>query len=69
MEQPNLLVGCAMYIDALKPVSLLSISLQGNDTADIVISIENTLKSAKALQSVTQKDRSQWLKLKVVRDS
>lgn len=68
-KQPKLLVGCAMYIDALKPVSLLSLSLQGNDTADIVISIESTLKSAKTLQSLTQKDPSQWPKLKLLRQS
>lgn len=41
-KQPK--IGCAMYVEALKPVSLLSLTLQ-KDGADIVISIENTLKS------------------------
>ena len=48
-KQPMYLVACALYIDALKPVSLLSLTLQ-SDNADIVSSVENTLKSAKVLQ-------------------
>ena len=69
MEAAKILVGCAMYIDALKPVSLLSLSLQGNDTVDIVISTENMLKAVKALQSLTQKDLSRWPKLELLRPS
>ena len=53
-KQPNILVGCTLYIDALNPVSLLSITLQHND-ADIVSSIESTIKSAKALQLLAAK--------------
>ena len=55
VEAAKSLVGCAMYIDVLKPVSLLSLSLQGNDAVDVVISIENTLKSAKIFSSVTDR--------------
>ena len=55
VETTKDLVGFALYIDALRPVSLLSFPLQSND-ADIVNSIENTLKSTKAFQSLTHKD-------------
>jgi len=48
-KQPKILIGCAMYIEALKPVSLLSLSLQSNG-ADIVLSMVNTMKSVKALK-------------------
>ena len=35
--------GCALYADILKPVSLLSLSLQGNDL-DIVLEIKKYFK-------------------------
>ena len=47
-----MLIGCAMYVEALKPVSLLSLILQKG--ADMVTSIENTLKSVKALKSLSE---------------
>lgn len=50
-RRPQILVGCAMYAEVLKPVSLLSLALQGHK-ADIVTSIQNILKSTKALKSL-----------------
>ena len=47
-----MLIGCAMYVEALKPVSLLSLILQKG--ADMVTSIENTLKSVKPLKSLSE---------------
>ena len=65
-KQPQILVGCALYIDALRPVSLLSLTLQSDD-ADIVSSIESTLKSVKALQSLVEKDPREWPKVKLLK--
>ena len=39
-RQPKMLIGCAMYVEALKPFSLCSLTLQ-KEGADIVTSIEN----------------------------
>jgi len=52
-KQPKILIGCAMYIEAIKPVSLLSLSLQ-TDGADIVLSMVNTMKSVKSLKVLTE---------------
>ena len=65
-KEPKILVGCAMYIEALKPVSLLSLTLQ-SEGADILMSIENTLKSVKSLKSLSQKDSSEWPTVKLVK--
>ena len=46
----KMLIICAKF-DALKPLSILSLVLQGNDV-DIVMSIESTLNSLKALMSL-----------------
>ena len=65
-KEPKILVGCATYIEALKPVSLLSLMLQ-SEGADILMSIENTLKSVKSLKSLSQKDPSEWPTAKLVK--
>ena len=58
-----MLVGCALYVEALKPISLLSLVLQCEKT-DIVSSIESTLKSVNSLESLIQKDPKEWTQLK-----
>ena len=40
-KKPEVLVSCTLYIEVMKPISLLSLMLQG-EKADIVSSIENT---------------------------
>ena len=40
-----------------------------HDDADIVSSIENTLKSAKALQLLAEKDPHEWPSIKLLRQS
>ena len=65
-KQPKILIGCAMYIEALKPVSLLSLSLQG-EGADIVLSMVNTMKSVKSLKKLTQQEVSEWPMVKLVK--
>ena len=61
-----MLIGCAMYVEALKPVSLLSLTLQ-KEGADIVTSIDNTLKSVKALKSLTELTTVEWPTVKLVK--
>ena len=62
-KEPKMLVGCALYVEALKPISLLSLVLQSEKT-DIVSSIESTLKSVKSLQS---QDPKEWTQLKLLK--
>ena len=54
-KAPKMLISCAMYSDALKPLSILSLVLQGNEV-DIVMSIESTLNSLKALMLLLEQD-------------
>ena len=55
-----------MYVQALKPVSLLSLTLQ-KEGADIVTSIDNTLKSVKALKSLSELAPIEWPTVKLVK--
>ena len=55
-----------MYNEALKPMSLLSLTLQ-SEGADIIMRIENTLKSVTSLKSLSQKDPSEWPTVKLVK--
>ena len=56
---------CAMYVDILKPPSLLSLSLQGNEL-DMVLGIKNTLKSTTALKSLARQDPFEWPTVKLL---
>lgn len=49
-KAPKMLISCAMFFDALKHLSILSLVLQGNEV-DKVMSIESTLNSLKAWMS------------------
>ena len=60
------LVSCALYIEAPKPISLLSLTLQG-EKADNISSIESTLKSVKSLPSLIQKDTKEWLQVQLLK--
>lgn len=50
-----MLIGCAIYVDALKPPSLLSKALQEN-SMDIVLCLQNILHSKKPLKNLTDRD-------------
>ena len=63
----KILIGCAMYVDAMKPISLLSLTLQGH-SVDIVLCIEHILKTSKALKSIETKDPLEWPTVKLVLD-
>ena len=63
-----MLIICAMSIDALKPLSILSLGLQGTcNEVDIVISIESTLNSLKILMSLLEKEPCQWPTVKLIK--
>ena len=65
-KQPKILIGCAMYVEALKPVSLLSLSLQ-SDGADIALSMVNTMKSVKSLKKLSQQEVHEWPMVQLVK--
>ena len=50
-QQGKMLIGCAMYVDALKPPSLLSKALQ-EDSMDVILCLQNILHAKKSLQSL-----------------
>ena len=63
-----MLISCAMFFDALKLLSILSLALQGTcNEVDIVMSIESTFNSLKALMSLLEKKPSQWPTIKLIK--
>ena len=61
-----MLISCAMFFDALKPLSILSLVLQGNEV-DIVMSIESTVNSLKTLMLLLEKEPCQWPTVKLIK--
>ena len=57
--QYKTILGCALYVDILKPASILSLCLQENDL-DTVLGIKNILKSAATLKSLSKQDPFEW---------
>ena len=57
--QGKMLVGCAMYVDVLQAPSVLSQSLQEDDT-DIVQGIKQVLKAVSTLPSLVKKGPQLW---------
>ena len=60
-----MIIGSAMCTDALRPVSLLSLTLQDDDI-NIVQGIKNVLKSHNSLKKLTSQDPVEWPVTKVV---
>ena len=60
-----MIIGSAMYTDALNPASLLSLTLQDDDI-DVVQGIKNILKSHTSLKKLTSQDVVNWPVTKVV---
>jgi len=58
-RQARMIIGSALYTDALKPASLLSLSLQ-NDDIDVVQGIKSILKSHTSLKKLTSQDVVDW---------
>ena len=65
--QYKCILGCAMYVDLLKPPSLLSLSLQGCQL-DIVLGIKNILKASAALKTLARQDPLEWPTAKLVEE-
>lgn len=64
-QQGKILIGCAMYVDALRAPSILSKVLQ-EEKFDIVLGLRSILKSKKSLRSLTDLDPLQWPTVKLV---
>lgn len=60
-----MILGCALYVDILKPPSILSLSLQGSGL-DIVLGIKNILKSVTALKNLAKQDALEWPTVKLL---
>ena len=59
LKEAKLLIGAAMYIDILKPPSILSLSLQ-EESIDVVKGIHYLLKTTKSLHSLAEQNSLQW---------
>lgn len=66
-QHGKILIGCALYVDALKGPSILSKVLQA-EKLDIVLGLQSILKSKKSLKSLTNLDPVQWPTVKIVRN-
>ena len=63
----RILYGCAFYVEALKPLSILSLALQEEDL-DCVHGIKQILGACSALRNLAQKDPMTWPMVKLVSD-
>ena len=61
----KILIGCVLYVEVLKPVSILSLALQGSNV-DIVSAIKSILKTTSSLKSLTSQDPHHWSVMKQV---
>ena len=61
----KVLIGCALYVEVLKPPSLLSMTLQGLDL-DILFGMKQILKSTESLKTLKQLDPLEWPTVKQV---
>lgn len=64
-QQGRILIGTAMYVDILKPPSLLSEALQVDDL-NVVQGLQSILKSKKSLKRLAEIDPLEWPTVKLV---
>ena len=64
-KQSRVLIGAALYVDALKPTALLTLSLQ-EEKLDIVQVLQHILKSSKSLKSLAKQSPLDWPTVKLV---
>ena len=60
-----MLIGSPLYVDLLKPASLLSLSLQ-RETLNIIHGLQAVLKLGKSLKCMAGQDPLQWTTVKLV---
>ena len=58
-------MGCALYVDLLKPPSLVSLTLQ-EEKLDLVLGIKHIFKQIKSLKGLAGQDSLQWPTVKLV---
>ena len=64
-QQAKMLVASALYVDVLKPPSLLSLTLQDDDL-DTVLGLRHILKSVKSLKKLADQNPLEWPTVKSV---
>ena len=64
-SRSRILVGCALYVDILKPPSLLSLTLP-HDKLDLVLGMKHILKTIKSLKALASQDPLQWTTVTLV---
>ena len=64
-EQGKMLIGAALYVDALKPPSLLSLCLQDKNL-DILNGLQHLLRSSKSLKTLSSQNPLEWPTVKLV---
>ena len=64
-REAKMIIGTALYTDALKPASLLSLTMQDDDI-DVVKGIKHILKSHSSLKKLTSQNPLEWPVTKVV---
>ena len=64
-SQGRMLIGCSMYVDILKPPSILSLTLQ-DDGVDIIHGIRSILKTVSSLQTLSKENPKEWSTVKLV---
>ncbi len=64
-REGRMLLGCALYVDVLRPASYLSLTLQ-SDSIDVVMGIKHILKSIRSLKKLRSQDPLEWPTAKLV---
>ena len=64
-REARIIIGAALYTYALKPVSLLSLTLQ-DDTINFAAGLKHISKSHSSLEKLTSQDPVEWPVTKVV---
>lgn len=64
-QHSSILIGCALYVDVLKSLSLLSLSLQ-KENLDIVMALQHILRLVKHLKALAKSPPEEWPTAKLV---
>ena len=63
--QYRTVLGCALYVDILKPAAILSLCLQDSEL-DVVAGIKSILKSSASLKNLSKTEPTEWPTVKLV---
>ena len=63
--QYRTVLGCALYVDILKPAAIPSLCLQDSEL-DVVAGIKSILKSSASLKNLSKTEPTEWPTVKLV---